>query len=183
VVTVRALRIGDVKSLEARIFADDRGFLFEAWNARSLSASGFHENFVQDNCACSARGVLRGIHYQLTKPQGKLVRVIRGEIFDVAADLRRTSPTFGQWVGEVLSSEDHRALWIPPGFAHGYLTLSESADVYYKCTEFYEPADERCVRWNDTTLAIAWPLAGIGDPIVSPRDAAAPLLENAEAYP
>lgn len=181
-VTVTSLRIPDLKLLEPRIVTDERGFFFEAWNSRELSAAGFHENFVQDNCVRSARGVLRGLHYQLAKPQGKLVRVIRGEIFDVAVDMRGSSPTFGQWVGERLSSEAPRALWIPPGFAHGYLALSDPADVYYKCTEYYDPADERLVRWNDPTLGIAWPLAGFGTPIVAARDAAAPPFANAERY-
>jgi len=183
VVKVTALRIGEVKLLEPRIFADERGWFFEAWNARALSAAGFHEHFVQDNCVRSTRGVLRGLHYQLWKPQGKLVRVTAGEVFDVSVDLRRSSPTFGEWVGERLSGDNHRAIWIPPGFAHGYLALSETADVYYKCTAFYDPADERAVRWDDPAVGIAWPVAGVGAPILTPRDRDAPLLANAETYP
>ena len=182
-VTVTALRIADVKSIESPVHSDERGFFFEGWNARSLSAAGFHENFVQDNCVRSALGVVRGLHYQITKPQGKIIRVIQGEIFDVAVDMRGSSPTFGQWVGGRLSSEEHRALWVPPGFAHGYLALSETADVYYKCTEFWDAADERGVRWNDHAIGIGWPLGGIGAPIVSARDAVLPPLENAESYP
>jgi dTDP-4-dehydrorhamnose 3,5-epimerase len=183
VVKVTSLRIGDIKSIETRVFTDDRGSFFEAWNARALSAAGFHENFVQDNSARSVRGTLRGLHYQLRRPQGKLVRVVWGEVFDVAVDLRRSSSTFGQWVGERLTADSHRALWIPPGFAHGYLTLSATADVYYKCTEYYEPGDEYAVRWDDPALAIAWPLNGIGAPLLSPRDAGARAFADAETYP
>ena len=182
-VTIRHLRIPDVRVLVCLVHHDDRGSLFEAWNARTLSAAGLHENFVQDNCVRSNRGVLRGLHYQLARPQGKLVRVIRGEVFDVAVDLRRSSATFGEWVGERLSADSHHALWIPPGFAHGYLALHEATDVYYKCTEFHDPADEHAVRWNDPALGIAWPLAEEGDAIVSARDARAPLFANAESYP
>lgn len=181
--TVTALRIGDVKRIVPRVHTDERGFLFEAWNARTFGAAGLGAAFVQDNHTRSSRGVLRGLHYQLARPQGKLVRVVRGEVFDVAVDLRRSSPTFGQWVGERLSSEGGHALWIPPGFAHGYLTLTEPADVYYKCTEFHAPLDERCVRWSDAALGIAWPLDALGTPVVSARDAAAPLLAGAECYP
>lgn len=181
-VTVTALRIADVKRVAPRVHADARGHLYEAWNARALGAAGLPGEFVQDNCVRSGRGVLRGLHYQLRRPQGKLVRVVHGEVFDVAVDLRRTSPTFGQWVGERLSSETYDALWIPPGFAHGYLVISELADVYYKCTGYYDAPDDRCLRWDDPDLRIAWPLDGIDAPLVSARDAAAPLLANAETY-
>ena len=182
-VSVRHLRLPELKIFASPVHEDERGGFFEAWNARALSTAGLHENFVQDNCVRSRRGALRGLHYQLARPQGKLVRVIRGAVFDVAVDLRRSSPTFGEWVSERLTADDHHALWIPPGFAHGYLALSDDADVYYKCTEFHDPAGERAVRWNDPALAVDWPLAAVGTPIVSPRDAAAPLFANAEPYP
>ncbi|WP_094559019.1 dTDP-4-dehydrorhamnose 3,5-epimerase [Synechococcus sp. 8F6] len=170
--------------LTPRVFGDARGFFFESWNqqrfAELLAADGQPVlGFVQDNHSRSSRGVLRGLHYQLPPhPQGKLVRCVLGEIFDVAVDIRRSSPTFGQWVGVVLSATNHQQLWVPPGFAHGFLTLSEQAEVLYKTTDFWSRDCERAIRWDDPALAIAWPresLAG-GEPQLSEKDAAAPLL-------
>jgi dTDP-4-dehydrorhamnose 3,5-epimerase len=182
VVSVRALRIPDVLLFEPRMYRDERGYFQEAWNSRTLAAAEFHENFVQDNLVHSARGVVRALHYQTIRPQGKLVRCVAGEIFDVAVDMRRSSPTFGQWVGEFLDSERGLAMWIPPGFAHGYGVVSDAATVYYKCTQFYEPAGERTILWNDSALGVEWPLARLGMPIVNARDAAGLRFENAETY-
>lgn len=167
--------------LELDVFADDRGRFMETFRRnryRELGV-GVGLDFLQDNLSTSVRGVLRGLHQQLEHPQGKLVTVSRGAIWDVAVDVRRGSPTFGKWFGTVLSEENHRQLWIPPGFAHGFFTLSEVADVLYKCTDVYRPADEHPIRWNDPDLAIEWPLEGIS-PIVSARDQAAPLLRDAK---
>jgi dTDP-4-dehydrorhamnose 3,5-epimerase len=182
VVTVRALRIPGVRMLEAKVFRDERGYFLEAWNARALEAAGFREKFVQDNLAGSRHGVIRGLHYQMARPQGKLVRCIAGEIFDVAVDLRRSSPTFGGWVGELLSEHNGFALWVPPGFAHGYCVLSDAATVHYKCTESYEPAQERVLLWNDPTVGVDWPLARMGARLVNARDAAGSPLSSAETY-
>lgn len=181
-VSVRALRIPEVLVFEPRMFRDERGYFQEAWNARTLAAANFHENFVQDNLVQSVRGAVRALHYQLDKPQGKFVRCVEGEIFDVAVDLRRSSPTFGKWVGELLGAERGFSVWVPPGFAHGYCVLSDEAKVYYKCTEFYSPESERTLRWNDPALGIEWPLDRIGKVIVNARDASAPLLASAEVY-
>ena len=180
---VRALRIPDVKIFEGRVFSDDRGYFLEGWNARALSATGFHENFVQDNVVQSRHGVVRGLHYQMRRPQGKLVRCVAGEVFDVAVDLRRTSISFGHWVGEYLTAENGLGIWIPPGFAHGYCVLSEAATVYYKCTEFYEPAEERGLVWTDPDIGIEWPLSRVRKPVINVRDASAPRLSVAETYP
>lgn len=175
-------RLPEVLLLEPRVFGDERGFFFESWNQGALDALLGHEvRFVQDNHSRSARGVLRGLHYQRTQPQGKLVRLTAGRVFDVAVDLRRSSPRFGQWSGVELDAADHRQLWIPPGFGHGFLVLSDSADVAYKVTGYRVPADERAVAWNDPALAIAWPLQD-GPPILSPRDAAAPPLAGADLF-
>lgn len=170
------LAIPDVLLIEPRVFGDDRGFFYESFNQRAFAeATGVELGFVQDNHSKSARNVLRGLHYQLApKEQGKLVRVIAGEVFDVAVDIRGDSPTFGRWVGERLSAENCRQLWIPPGFAHGFLVLSASAEFLYKTTDYYAPECERSIAWNDPTLAIEWPLAGA--PLVSAKDAAAPPL-------
>jgi dTDP-4-dehydrorhamnose 3,5-epimerase len=170
--------ISDVKILTPKIFGDDRGCLYESWNARTLAGLGIAAAFVQDNHSRSAANVLRGLHYQIRQPQGKLVRVIAGRAFDVAVDLRRFSPTFGRWVGVELSAKNNRQCWIPPGFAHGFLCLEEGTELLYKCTDFYAPEWERAIAWNDPALAIAWPLAG--PPLLSPKDAAAPLLAKAE---
>jgi dTDP-4-dehydrorhamnose 3,5-epimerase len=183
VVTVRPLRVPDVQVLEPRTFRDERGYFLEAWNSRTLAAAGFHANFVQDNLVHSVHGVIRGLHYQMARPQGKLVRCLNGEIFDVAVDLRTASSTFGAWVGQLLSEQNAFSLWVPPGFAHGYCVLSESAMVYYKCTEFYEPAEERLLLWNDPAVGIDWPFDRMRARLLNARDAAAPPLSIAETYP
>ncbi len=163
--------------LEPRVFTDDRGSFFESFNERVFAdAVGRPVTFVQDNHSTSRRHVLRGLHYQEPQPQGKLVRAVSGRVFDVAADIRPGSPTFGRWVGVELSAENRRQMWVPEGLAHGFLVLSETAEVLYKTTEFYAPGCEKCIRWDDPTLAIAWPLAA--EPVLSPRDAAAPPLER-----
>ena len=170
---MRATRtaIADVFLIEPRVFGDSRGYFFESYNARAFAAAtGVSPNFVQDNHSQSAHGVLRGLHYQEQRPQGKLVRVISGEVFDVAVDIRPGSPTYGRWVGETLSAANQRQLWIPPGLAHGFLVTSQSAEFLYKTTEYYAPEFERCLAWNDADLQIAWPLNGM-TPIVSSKDA------------
>ncbi len=161
---MKAIRtaIPEVIVLEPRIFGDARGFFMESYNRRTFAElTGCDPDFVQDNHSRSARGVLRGLHYQIRQPQGKLVRVVSGTVFDVAVDIRRSSPTCGQWVGEVLSAENQRQIWVPPGFAHGFLVLSETADFLYKTTDYYVPEHERCITWNDPELAVAWPLIGL----------------------
>ena len=165
------LAISDVVLLEPKVFGDERGFFFESFNRQAFKeATGLDPDFVQDNHSRSVKGVLRGLHYQLPpKAQGKLVRVVEGEVFDVAVDIRKGSPTFGKWVGEVLSAGNKRQLWIPPGFAHGFLTLSDSAEFLYKTTDYYSPEHERCLRWDDPDLAIAWPLRR--PPLLAARDA------------
>lgn len=173
--------IPDVLILEPRVLADERGFFFESFNQREFEAStGLGRRFVQDNHSRSARGVLRGLHYQVEQAQGKLVRVCAGEIFDVAVDLRRSSPTFGKWVGAVLSADNRRQQWIPEGFAHGFLALSEHAEVLYKTTDYYAPQHERCVRWDDPALAIAWPFQQA--PLLSAKDRNGASLEDAETF-
>lgn len=167
--------------LEPKVFGDARGFFLESWNRQTMAERGLDLDFVQDNHSRSARGVLRGLHYQLENPQGKLVRVSHGAVFDVAVDVRRSSPHFGKWVGVELSGENHRMLWIPPGFAHGFVVLSDTADFLYKCTTPYHPASDRSLRWNDPAIGIAWPDSG-GDPVLSAKDAAAPLLAAAEVF-
>ncbi|MEO8299549.1 MAG: dTDP-4-dehydrorhamnose 3,5-epimerase [Burkholderiales bacterium] len=176
--------IPDVLILEPKVFGDARGFFMESWNQAAFDAAVGHEvRFVQDNHSRSARGVLRGLHYQLPPhAQGKLVRVTQGKVFDVAVDLRKSSPTFGRWAGVELSGENHRQFWIPPGFAHGFLVLSDSADFLYKATASYAPQAEGAVRWDDPALAIAWPDAGVA-PALSGKDAAAPLLPDAVVFP
>jgi len=172
--------IADVLLMEPRVFGDDRGFFFESFNQRAFcEATGLDLQFVQDNHSRSARHVLRGLHYQVVQPQGKLVRVTAGEVFDVAVDIRRGSPTFGQWVGEVLSAANKRQLWVPPGLAHGFLVLSESADFLYKTTDYYAPTHERCIAWNDPTLAIDWPLHG-QTPGLSAKDMAGTPFAQAD---
>jgi dTDP-4-dehydrorhamnose 3,5-epimerase len=170
-----------VKLIEPKVFGDERGFFLESWNARSFAESGLDLDFVQDNHSRSSRGVLRGLHYQLKNPQGKLVRVTAGAVFDVAVDVRRSSPHFGRWVGYELSGANKRMLWVPPGFAHGFVVLSESADFLYKCTQLYDGSDDRGVRWDDPAIGIDWPLAGM-TPQLSGKDAAAPLLADAEVF-
>jgi len=169
--------------IEPRVFADARGFFFESFNARAFrDATGVEAGFVQDNHAHSAGGVLRGLHYQIEQPQGKLVRVVAGEVFDVAVDLRRGSPTFGSWEGFTLSADDRRMLWVPPGFAHGYLVVSASADVLYKTTDYWAPQHERCLRWDDPTVGVRWPLPGGAAPILSAKDGAGAPFGEAEVY-
>ena len=171
--------IPDVLILEAKVFGDSRGFFFESYNEKVFrEATGVTAHFVQDNHSRSARGVLRGLHYQIEQPQGKLVRCTQGEVFDVIVDIRRDSPTFGQWVGELLSEENKRQLWIPPGLAHGFLVLSDSADFLYKTTEYYAPQHERAILWSDPDLAIKWPL--MVAPLLSAKDAAAPGWKAAQ---
>lgn len=162
--------IADVLIIEPKVFGDDRGFFFESFNMKVFQeATGLHNDFVQDNHSRSSKNVLRGLHYQLApRAQGKLVRVVHGEVFDVAVDIRRSSPTYGKWVAEILSSENKKQLWIPPGFAHGFLTLSDSADFLYKTTDYYSPVHERCIRWDDPGLQIEWPLAS--QPQLSAKD-------------
>ena len=169
-----------VRLIEPRVFGDGRGFFLESWNARALAEAGLDIRFVQDNHSRSRRGVLRGLHYQIRHPQGKLVRVVTGEVFDVAVDLRRSSPTFGRSVGVTLSEDDRRMLWIPPGFAHGFLVLSAQADFLYKTTDYYHPEHERTLIWNDPALGIAWP-SGI-EPVLAAKDAAGLPLADAEVY-
>lgn len=179
---VIATPIPDLLVLAPRVFGDSRGFFLESWNERTFrETTGVRTPFVQDNHSRSSRGVLRGLHYQLRQPQGKLVRVARGAVFDVAVDLRRASPTFGRWHGVDLSDENHRQLWIPPGFGHGFLVTSDSADFVYKTTDYYAPEHERCVLWSDPALAIEWPLGGM-DPVLSAKDRAGLRLTEAEVF-
>lgn len=166
--------------LEPKVFGDERGFFMESYNRRVFAELGLPTDFVQDNHSRSARGVLRGLHYQIQQPQGKLVRVVRGAVYDVAVDLRRSSPTFGRWEGVELSEENRRMLWIPPGFAHGFLVLSDYADFLYKTTDFYAPEHERCIAWNDPAIGIAWPFEG--EPVLSAKDQAGKALAQAEVY-
>jgi dTDP-4-dehydrorhamnose 3,5-epimerase len=175
--------IPDVVVIEPRIFADERGFFLESWERSKFAKGGIDLDFVQDNHSRSSQWVLRGLHYQIRKPQGKLVRVVEGEVFDVAVDLRRSSSTFGRWVGERLSSQNQRMLWVPPGFAHGFLVLSQTADFLYKCTDFYDKASERSLAWNDPALSIEWPLPSGIEPVISAKDADAPGLNRADTYP
>jgi dTDP-4-dehydrorhamnose 3,5-epimerase len=173
--------IPDVVMIEPRVFADDRGWFFESYNARDLaSAIGLTSQFVQDNHSASLRNVIRGLHYQVRQPQGKLVRVVAGEIFDVAVDLRRSSPTFGKWVGAVMSADNKIQMWIPAGFAHGFATLSERAEVLYKATDFYAPEHEATIMWNDPTLAITWPVPGT--PKLSAKDQQGARFDAAEVF-
>ena len=175
------LAIPDVVLIEPKVFGDERGFFFESFNqAQFEEAIGKPVQFVQDNHSRSAKSVLRGLHYQIQQPQGKLVRVVQGEVFDVAVDLRKSSKTFGQWVGEVLSADNKRQLWVPEGFAHGFVVLSDTAEFLYKTTDYYAPAHERCILWNDATLSIQWP-AGI-QPILSAKDAQGKAFVDAEVF-
>lgn len=173
--------IPDVLIIEPKVFGDARGFFFESFNLRFFAAAtGLSPTFVQDNHSRSGKNVLRGLHYQIRQPQGKLVRVVTGEVFDVAVDLRKNSPTFGKWAGSTLSAENKRMLWVPEGFAHGFLVLSDSADFIYKTTDYYAPEHERCIIWNDPTIGIAWPLAG--QPILADKDKTGKLLVEAETF-
>ena len=172
----------EVLVLEPRVFGDERGFFLESYNQREFrEATGIDANFVQDNHSRSARNVLRGLHYQMKQAQGKLVRVVAGEVFEVAVDLRRSSPRYGRWMGLHVSAENKRMLWIPAGFAHGFLALSEFAEVLYKATDYYAPEHERCVLWNDHDIGVDWPLTGV--PLVSDKDSRGVALKLAEAFP
>jgi len=173
----------DVKILEPRVFADSRGFFLESWNRKTFAALGLDLDFVQDNHSSSAQGTLRGLHYQTENPQGKLVRVTRGEVFDVAVDMRRDSSSFGRWESMILSEDNKRMVWIPPGFAHGFYVISEIAEFQYKCTDYYYPQHECSLLWNDPQLAIPWPLAGGAAPILSDKDRAGLLLADAPGCP
>lgn len=175
-------KIPAVKLIEPKVFGDERGFFMETWNEKAFREAGIDAAFVQDNHSRSVKNTLRGLHYQIKQPQGKLVRVTRGEVFDVAVDLRTNSPTFGQWVGEYLSEENNRMLWVPPGFAHGFLVTSETADFQYKCTDFYAPEHERSIHWADKKLAINWPLDKGTEPLVSQKDKQAVSFDQAEKY-
>lgn len=180
---VIATCIPDVKLIKPKVFGDERGFFMEAWNARAFSEAGIHASFVQDNHSRSVKNTLRGLHYQIKQPQGKLVRCTQGEVFDVAVDMRKSSPTFGRWVGEILSEKNHHQLWVPPGFAHGFLVMSETADFQYKCTDFYAPEYERSIYWADPQIAIEWPIRSRPfSPIVSKKDSKGKLLLTAETY-
>ena len=173
--------IPDVLIIEPKVFGDERGIFFESFNQKLWQEkTGITTPFVQDNHSRSGKNVLRGLHYQIKQPQGKLVRVISGEVFDVAVDIRRNSPTFGAWVGEILSAENKRQLWIPPGFAHGFLVLSDTAEFLYKTTDYWAPEHERSIIWNDPDLAIAWPLDGM--PILARKDSEGKLFKEAEVY-
>jgi dTDP-4-dehydrorhamnose 3,5-epimerase len=173
----------DVMIIEPRVFEDARGFFMETWEARKFAVSGISATFVQDNHSSSRRWVLRGLHYQIRQPQGKLVRVTHGEAFDVAVDLRRSSPTFGKWVGEYLSDSNRKMMWVPPGFAHGFLVMSERVEFMYKCTDYYAPEHERALLWNDPAIGIEWPLPVGVEPIVSDKDKTARTLAQAECFP
>jgi dTDP-4-dehydrorhamnose 3,5-epimerase len=177
------LSIPDVILVRPRIFGDERGFFLESWEKRKFAAGGIAVDFVQDNHSRSVRHTLRGLHYQVEQPQGKLVRVVAGAVFDVAVDLRRSAPTFGQWVGAELTAENRHMLWVPPGFAHGFLVMSDSADFLYKCTDYYAPQAERSIRWDDPHLAIDWPLPSGTSPRLSTKDAAGVAFEKAEYFP
>lgn len=178
---VTATALPDVKLIEPKLFGDERGFFFESYNRKAFAeAVGSDVDFVQDNHSRSVRGVLRGLHYQLSpRAQGKLVRVIDGAVFDVAVDMRRSSPTFGHWAGEVLSAENKKQLWIPPGFAHGFCVLSDTADFLYKTTDYWSSAHERCVKWDDPTLAITWP---VKEPVLSAKDQLGVAFTDAETF-
>ncbi|MCY1242505.1 dTDP-4-dehydrorhamnose 3,5-epimerase [compost metagenome] len=174
--------IPDVLIMEPKVFGDARGFFYESFNGKAFDdAVGRHVEFVQDNHSRSVKGVLRGLHYQIQQPQGKLVRVARGAVFDVAVDIRKSSSTFGKWVGVELSEDNHRQLWVPPGFAHGFLVLSDSADFLYKTTNYYAPAHERCILWSDSDIAITWPDIAM-EPTLSSKDAAGVTLDGAEVF-
>jgi dTDP-4-dehydrorhamnose 3,5-epimerase len=179
---IHTLEIPDVKLIETQVFGDDRGYFLETWSRQDFLEAGLDHDFVQDNFSSSSRGILRGLHYQIELAQGKLVRCTRGEVFDVAVDLRRSSETFGKWVGATLSEENKHAVWIPPGFAHGFLVMSEIADFQYKCTNTYAPEHDRTIRWDDPDIGIQWPLADGQEPTVSEKDAKGTALKDAEVY-
>ncbi|MBJ7265751.1 dTDP-4-dehydrorhamnose 3,5-epimerase [Idiomarina abyssalis] len=173
-------KIPDVKIIEPKVFGDERGFFMETWNEKAFCEAGIDTKFVQDNHSRSVKNTLRGLHYQIKQPQGKLVRVTRGEVFDVAVDLRQNSPTFGQWVGEYLSEENNRMLWVPPGFAHGFLVVSDTADFQYKCTDFYSPEYERTINWDDPSLSIEWGVTDKQQLLLSEKDRQGCSIEQAK---
>jgi dTDP-4-dehydrorhamnose 3,5-epimerase len=174
--------LDSVKIIEPKVFGDDRGFFMESWNKKMFEDSGLPSHFVQDNHSRSSQGVLRGLHYQLKNAQGKLVRVTSGEVFDVAVDMRKSSAQFGQWTGVLLSESNKRQLWVPPGFAHGFYVVSESADFQYKCTDFYLPEYERSLLWNDPTVGIEWPIIEGFEPQLAVKDAAGSLLAQCDTF-
>jgi len=179
--TVTPTAIPEVLVLAPAVFSDSRGFFFESFNARDFrSATGLQVDFVQDNHSRSTEGVLRGLHYQVRHPQGKLVRTVQGAVFDVAVDLRRSSPTFGQWAGDILTADNHKQMWVPPGFAHGFVVLGESAEILYKTTDYWYPEHERSLLWNDPAIGIEWPIGFV--PQLAARDAMACLLQQAELF-
>lgn len=175
--------LSDVILIHPRVFRDSRGYFLETWEQRKFAAAGIEAQFVQDNHSRSVRHVLRGLHYQIKQPQGKVVRVVTGRIFDVAVDIRRASPTFGRWVAATLSDENHDMLWVPRGFAHGFFVLSDFADVLYRCTDFYAPAHERTIAWNDADIGVAWPVPTGAEPLVSEKDAGGLPLRDADCFP
>jgi dTDP-4-dehydrorhamnose 3,5-epimerase len=181
-VNVIQTAIPDVLMIEPVVRADARGFFVEVWHEERYRSAGIDLPFVQDNHSRSGRGTLRGLHYQIQQAQGKLVRVAAGQVFDVAVDLRRSSPAFGRWVGTILSGENHRQLWVPPGFAHGFYVMSDSADLLYKCTDLYAPQYDRTLQWNDPEVGVEWPLSGLA-PLLSGKDQAGVPLRDAEVYP
>jgi len=175
-------RLPDVLVIRPDVFEDSRGFFMESWNQKAFEKAGIDATFVQDNHSSSVAHTVRGLHYQIEQAQGKLVRVVAGEVFDVVVDLRKSSPDFGQWAGELLSAENRKQLWIPPGFAHGFLVLSERADFEYKCTDYYAPEHERTLLWNDPDIGIEWPLLDREKPLLSGKDEAGVPLRDAEVY-
>lgn len=177
------MQIPDVVLVKPKVFGDTRGYFFESWEARKFSQAGLDLNFVQDNYSRSGKNILRGLHYQIRQPQGKLVRVTSGEVYDVAVDLRRSSAHFGQWVGTILSADNKHQLWIPPGFAHGFYVMSESAEFFYKCTDYYAPEFERTLRWDDPSLNIPWPIMTGAAPLLSNKDSFGKALTEAECFP
>jgi dTDP-4-dehydrorhamnose 3,5-epimerase len=177
-----ATQIPDVIVIDPVVFEDQRGYFMETWQAQKFADAGIDAKFVQDSQSRSTQGTIRGLHYQIEQAQGKLIRVIQGEAFDVLVDLRKSSPTFGQWVGEILSAGNRKIIWVPPGFAHGFQVLSDSADFEYRCTDFYAPEHERTIRWDDPDIAIDWPLQDGQEPILSDKDLAGVALKDAEVY-
>jgi dTDP-4-dehydrorhamnose 3,5-epimerase len=177
---VTATALPEVKLIAPKVFGDARGFFYESWNARDFAEAGIDTGFVQDNHSRSARGVLRGLHYQLSEPQGKLVRVIQGSVYDVVVDIRKSSPDFGKWIGIELTAESKNSLWVPPGFAHGFLVLSDTCEFLYKATAYYAPMYERSILWSDPDLGISWPMTM--EPVLSAKDSGAPRLRDAEVY-
>ncbi len=175
-------RIPDVVVIDPDVHEDDRGMFMETWHANLFDQAGIAARFVQDNLTISLQGTLRGLHYQIKQPQGKLIRVVVGEAFDVAVDLRQSSATFGQWVGETLSAANRRSIWIPPGFAHGFLVTGESAEFIYRCTDYYSRQNERTLRWDDADVAIDWPLSDTDQPVLSAKDSAGAPLKDADVY-